>query len=62
MSRAFELGRERYDEQPLDRYGYRHDLKNPQLYPDGFVDGYLNAQEAHQDRYTENRWAEGLTW
>lgn len=53
---AFELGQERYDSQPGES------LRNAQLYPSEFVAGYEHAVEMHQDRYTESRWEEGLTW
>lgn len=53
---AFELGQERYAEQPGES------LRNALLYPSEFVDGYERAVEAHQDLHTEGRWEAGLTW
>lgn len=54
MNTTEELGRERYES--------GSDLRNPQLYPDEYVHGYQLALEAHQDRETESRWADGGTW
>jgi hypothetical protein len=49
---VFELGMERYQSQVHDGW---QSLKNEQLYPQEFVDGYQHAVECHQERYNESQ-------
>lgn len=45
---AFELGEERYE----NRY-YGKELRNPQIYPRQFIEGWEHAIEKEQDRWAE---------
>jgi len=53
----FESGQERYESQVHDGW---QSLKNEQLYPHEFVDGYQHAVECHQERYSDSRYEAGV--
>jgi hypothetical protein len=54
---VFELGMERYQSQTHDGW---QSLKNEQLYPQEFVDGYQHAVELHQEWCNESRYEAGV--